>query len=162
MEAKVANSDNLELATQRVALVVQYQGSRFYGWQRQANNQRTVQEELENALASVVGQRIVVHAAGRTDTGVHAAAQVVHFDVQTLIPPHRWMGILNSRLPDDLAIRAAAPVQADWHARFSASWRRYRYTLYTNKVPNLFVRPYAWHYYYEPLDETLMQQRSRH
>lgn len=142
---------------QRVALLVQYQGRGFYGWQRQANHQRTVQGALEDALASVVGKRIVVHAAGRTDTGVHAAAQVVHFDVQTLIPPHRWMGILNSRLPEDIVIRAAAPVAANWHARFSASWRRYRYMVYTNKVPNLFVRPYAWHYYYEPLDEARMQ-----
>ncbi len=146
------------LVKQRIALVVQYQGSRFYGWQKQAHKLRTVQEELENALASVVGNRVVVHAAGRTDTGVHAAAQVVHFDVQTLIPPHRWMRILNSRLPEDIVIRASALVADDWHARFSASWRRYRYTLYTNKVPNLFVRPYAWHYYYEPLDADLIQQ----
>ncbi|MBE9032364.1 tRNA pseudouridine(38-40) synthase TruA [filamentous cyanobacterium LEGE 11480] len=143
---------------QRVALVLQYQGSQFSGWQRQPHNQRTVQEVLEDALASVVGARVVVHTAGRTDAGVHAAAQVVHFDVQTLIPPQRWMGILNGRLPEDIVVRAATPVSADWHARFSASWRRYRYTLYTNRVPNLFVSPYAWHYYYEPLDEKLMHQ----
>jgi tRNA pseudouridine38-40 synthase len=145
------------IPTQRIALVVQYQGSRFYGWQKQANDQRTVQECLEDALASVVRRRVVVHAAGRTDTGVHAAAQVVHFDVDSLIPPPRWLGILNSRLPEDIVIRAAAPVTADWHARFSACWRRYRYTLYTNKIPNLFVRPYAWHYYYAPLDVDRMQ-----
>ncbi len=145
------------LETQRVALVVQYQGTHFFGWQRQPD-QRSVQADLENVISAVVGEKVVVQAAGRTDTGVHAAAQVVHFDVQTLIPPHRWMGILNGRLPEDIVIRAAAPVAADWHARFSASWRRYRYTLYTNKCPNLFVRPYAWHYYYEPLDADRMQQ----
>jgi tRNA pseudouridine38-40 synthase len=146
-----------EPALQRVALVVQYQGTHFYGWQRQSTG-RTVQAVIEAAIASVVKRPVVVHAAGRTDTGVHAAAQVVHFEVKTLIPPYRWMSILNGRLPEDIVIRAAAPVAADWHARFSATWRRYRYTLYTNKCPNLFVRPYAWHYYYGALDETLIQQ----
>lgn len=147
-----------EQETQRIALVVQYLGTHFYGWQRQPN-QRTVQAELEDAIAKVLGQeRVVIHAAGRTDTGVHAAAQVIHFDAQTLIPAHRWMGILNSRLSDDIVIRAAAPVPATWHARFSATYRRYRYILYNAPRPNLFVRSLAWHYYYEPLDEILIQQ----
>jgi tRNA pseudouridine38-40 synthase len=116
-----------------------------------------VQAELEDAIATVIGQRVVVHAAGRTDTGVHAAAQVIHIDVPTQIPPHRWMGVLNGRLPPDIVIRGAAPVPGSWHARFSAAWRRYRYTLYTEKWPNLFVRPVAWHYYYEPLDADRIQ-----
>ena len=142
---------------QRVALVVQYLGTHFYGWQRQPRH-RTVQAELEDAIATVTGRRVVVHAAGRTDTGVHAAAQVVHMDVPSQIPPHRWMSVLNGRLPQDMVIRAAAPVSATWHARFSATWRRYRYTLYTDKWPNLFVGPVAWHYYYEPLDEDRIQR----
>jgi tRNA pseudouridine38-40 synthase len=142
--------------TQRIALVIQYLGTHFHGWQRQPN-QRTVQAEIERAIASVVGYPVVIHAAGRTDTGVHAAAQVAHFDVVTQIPAHRWMGVLNARLPGDILIRASAPVGSTWHARFSASWRRYRYTLYTDPRPNLFVRSQAWHYYYEPLDESLIQ-----
>ncbi|MBD2325934.1 tRNA pseudouridine(38-40) synthase TruA [Alkalinema sp. FACHB-956] len=147
-----------DLDNQRVALVVQYLGTHFYGWQRQLN-QRTVQEELETAIAAVLSQkRVVIHAAGRTDTGVHAAAQVVHFDAQTYIPAHRWMGILNRRLPADIVIRAAVPVPATWHARFSATYRRYRYTLYTASRPNLFVAPLAWHYYHEPLDHERIQK----
>ncbi|MCS6815272.1 MAG: tRNA pseudouridine(38-40) synthase TruA, partial [Cyanobacteria bacterium] len=137
----------------RVALVIQYVGTHFHGWQRQPN-QRTVQEDLETTIATVLGHPVTVHAAGRTDTGVHAAAQVVHFDSTALIPPHRWADILNSRLPDDILVRASAPVPLDWHARFSACWRRYRYTLYTDATPNLFVRPFVWHYYYAPLDIT--------
>lgn len=145
------------LEMQRVALIVQYLGTHFYGWQRQLN-QRTVQAELETVLSEVLGEnRVVIHAAGRTDTGVHAAAQVVHFDARTRIPAHRWTSILNGRLPDDIVIRAAAPVPATWHARFSATYRRYRYTLYTAARPNLFVRPLVWHYYHAPLDETLIQ-----
>lgn len=140
----------------RVALVIQYVGTHFHGWQRQPN-QRTVQEDLETTIATVLGQPVTVHAAGRTDTGVHAAAQVVHFDSTALIPPHRWADILNSRLPDDILVRASALVPLDWHARFSACWRRYRYTLYTDAIPNLFVRPFVWHYYYAPLDVALMQ-----
>jgi tRNA pseudouridine38-40 synthase len=147
----------MDMPPQRVALVVQYIGTHFNGWQRQPD-QRTVQAELEDTIASVLGCPVVIHAAGRTDTGVHAAAQVVHFDVQTRIPPHRWMGILNGRLPQDILIRAAAPVSDEWHARFSAVWRRYRYTLFTNPRPNLFVQPVAWHYYYMPLNVDLIQQ----
>lgn len=142
---------------QRIALLIQYLGTRFYGWQRQPNH-RSVQEEIETAIASVVGYPVVIHAAGRTDTGVHAAAQVAHFDVITLIPAHRWADVINARLPDDVLIRASAQVPADWHARFSASWRRYRYTIYTEARPNLFARSLSWHYYHAPLDESKMQQ----
>lgn len=142
---------------QRIALLIQYLGTRFYGWQRQPNH-RSVQEEIETAIASVVGYPVVIHAAGRTDTGVHAAAQVAHFDVITLIPAHRWADVINARLPDDVLIRASAQVPADWHARFSASWRRYRYTIYTEARPNLFARSVSWHYYHAPLDESKMQQ----
>ena len=142
--------------SRRVALVIQYLGTHFHGWQRQ-HRHRTVQEEVEQALASVLGHPVVLHGSGRTDAGVHAAAQVAHFDAVTRIPPHRWVDILNSRLPNDVLIRASAPVEKHWHARFSAAWRRYRYTLYTDARPNLFVRPYTWHYYHAPLDDALMQ-----
>jgi len=141
---------------QRVAIVIQYRGTHFHGWQRQPNG-RTVQEEIETAIAAVLNrERVPVHAAGRTDAGVHAAAQVAHFDAPAHIPGYRWATILNGRLPDDVLIRASAQVPPDWHARFSAQWRRYRYTLYTEARPNLFVRPYVWHYYQAPVDETLI------
>lgn len=143
------------LPVQRIALVVQYLGTHFCGWQSQPQ-QRTVQGEMETTIAAIVGQPVTVHAAGRTDSGVHAAAQVVHFDVQSPIPPQRWMSVLNSRLPPDVVVRASAAVPDTWHARFSASWRRYRYTLYTDPCPNLFLRPYVWHYYHQPLDASTM------
>jgi tRNA pseudouridine38-40 synthase len=142
--------------TQRVALVIQYLGTHFHGWQRQLR-QRTVQQEIEQAIQSVLGKPVTIHGAGRTDAGVHAAAQVAHFEAPTLIPAHRWADILNNRLPEDVLIRGAAAVEKTWHARFSACWRRYRYTLYTDARPNLFVRPFTWHYYHAPLDHTLIQ-----
>lgn len=141
---------------QRVALVIQYLGADFHGWQRQLN-QRTVQEEIEKAIANVLQHPVTLHGAGRTDAGVHAAAQVAHFDQSSSIPASRWAAILNSRLPEDILIRASAKVSQTWHARFSAIWRRYRYTIYTEKRPNLFVKPFSWHYYHTPLQESLMQ-----
>jgi tRNA pseudouridine38-40 synthase len=143
--------------TQRVALVIQYLGTHFHGWQYQPQ-QRTVQEDIETALASVLGYPVRIHAAGRTDTGVHAAAQVAHFDAPSHIPAHRWAQILNTRVSEDILIRASAAVSDTWHARFSAIWRRYRYTLYTDQCPNLFARPFTWHYYHEPVNEQLIQQ----
>lgn len=140
----------------RIALVIQYLGGNFHGWQRQLQ-QRTVQEELETAISEVIGYPVVVHGAGRTDAGVHAAAQVAHFNATGPIPAQRWASILNSRLPKDVLIRGSAQVPPTWHARFSAIWRRYRYTLYTEKRPNLFVEPFAWHYYRQPLEESLIQ-----
>jgi tRNA pseudouridine38-40 synthase len=142
--------------SQRIALAIQYLGTHFSGWQRQPN-QRSVQEEIEQTIASVLKYPVTLHGAGRTDTGVHAAAQVAHVNITSPIPAHRWADVLNSRLPEDILIRASASVPSDWHARFSASWRRYRYTIYTDSRPNLFVRPLSWHYYHAPLDESLIQ-----
>jgi tRNA pseudouridine38-40 synthase len=153
----VSNVESTDVAkTQRVALVIQYLGTHFHGWQRQPHH-RTVQEEIEQAIQSVVLKPVTLHGAGRTDTGVHAAAQVAHFDAPAHIPGYRWASILNSRLPKDVLIRASSTVDQAWHARFSATWRRYRYTLYTDPCPNLFVRPFAWHYYRNQLDVLLMQ-----
>jgi tRNA pseudouridine38-40 synthase len=145
-----------QLTEQRVALVIQYLGTHFYGWQRQPHH-RSVQEDIETVLSSVEHRPVTLHAAGRTDTGVHAAAQVAHFNTTSPIPAQRWAAVLNSRLPEDILIRASTAVAPDWHARFSACWRRYRYTIYTDARPNLFVRPFSWHYYYAPLDESLIQ-----
>jgi tRNA pseudouridine38-40 synthase len=141
---------------QRVALVIQYLGTHFHGWQRQPQH-RSVQEEIEKAIVAMVGYPVTLYGAGRTDAGVHAAAQVAHFNAPAHIPGHRWTDILNSRLPRDILIRASATVEPTWHARFSASWRRYRYTIYTDQRPNLFVRSLAWHYYLAPLDADKMQ-----
>jgi len=141
----------------RVALVIQYLGTAFYGWQRQPHY-RSVQEEIEWAINRTVapnstGAWVPLHGAGRTDSGVHAAAQVAHFDVTSPIPAEKFATVLNKQLPDEILIRASAPVSPDWHARFSATYRRYRYTLYTAATPNLFVAPWSWHYYYADLEE---------
>jgi tRNA pseudouridine38-40 synthase len=149
-------SQTMSTSIQRVALVIQYLGTRFHGWQRQPQH-RSVQAEIEQAIAALVGYPVALHGAGRTDTGVHAAAQVAHFEVVSQIPASRWASVLNARLPDDILIRGSAMVGSSWHARFSALWRRYRYTIYTNPRQNLFLQPYTWHYYHHPLAVERMQ-----
>jgi tRNA pseudouridine38-40 synthase len=141
----------------RIALVVQYLGTHFHGWQKQPRH-RTVQEELEQAIASVTNHPVTIYGAGRTDAGVHAAAQVAHFETDSPIPVGSWAKVLNASLAEDVLIRASAQVPDDWHACFSAIWRRYRYMIYTEKSPNIFLKDFSWHYYHYPLEESLIQE----
>ena len=137
----------------RFALCLQYDGAGFNGWQRQ-HNAPSVQQTLEEALRELdpAGPGLCV-AAGRTDTGVHAAGQVVHFDAVGPIPAHRWPKALNGRLPSTIRVVAAREVARDWHACFGACFRRYRYTLYNGRLPNLFVQPWSWHRYQARIEE---------
>jgi len=146
---------------QRIALCLQYEGSSFCGWQRQPH-QASVQETLERALARLDPYRPTkALAAGRTDSGVHAAGQVVHFEASGPIPAQRWAAALNGHLPASIRVRAAAAVPSSWHACFSASYRRYRYTLYNGRRPNLFLAPWSWHRYRQRLDERAMAAALR-
>ena len=142
----------------RLALCLQYDGSAYCGWQKQPRDP-SVQETLEQAIAALDPHRPVrVQAAGRTDTGVHAAAQVAHVDVSGPIPAQRWPAALNGRLPSTIRVRAGAQVPHDWHACFSASYRRYRYTIHNARLPNLFLAGWSWHRYQLRLDEELMRR----
>lgn len=141
----------------RIALVIQYLGTHFHGWQRQKNH-CSVQEEIEKAISLKVGNPVTIHGAGRTDAGVHAAGQVAHFETDSPIPAHAWSKVLKGELNPDILIRGSAKVPPDWHACFSANWRRYRYTIYTGQLPNLFLKPFTWHFYHLPLDEFLIQE----
>jgi len=152
----VVNCRTLVKSSKRVALVIQYLGTNFHGWQRQPN-QVSIQGCIENVISKIAGYPIKIHGAGRTDAGVHAAAQVAHFEYEGAIPAHKWAKIINARLPEGILIRASAQVAADWHARFSAVWRRYRYTIYTDKRPNVFINQTCWHYYQSVLQESLIQ-----
>jgi tRNA pseudouridine38-40 synthase len=142
----------------RIALCLQYDGSCFNGWQRQSQAP-SVQARLEAAIAELDPQRPCrTMAAGRTDTGVHAAGQVVHFDAHGPIPAERWAAALNGRLPASIRVRASVAAPEGWHACFSASYRRYRYTIYNGRTPNLFLAPWSWHRYQLQLEERLMAE----
>ena len=139
----------------RVALYIQYDGSYFSGWQRQ-KNAISVQETIENALLKVSNQKIRIFAAGRTDAGVHASGQVVHFDIDFVIPSNRYVDVLNNRLPPTIRILESVEVKNDWHSCYSALYRHYRYVINNNKIPNLFLNKWSWHRYQKPLDEFSM------
>ena len=128
----------------------------FCGWQRQPNG-NSVQAVLDGAISALDPHRpVLTVAAGRTDAGVHAAGQVVHFDSCGPIPARRWAPALNGRLPSSIRVREAVERPLQWHACYSASYRRYRYTLYNGRRPNLFLAPWSWHRYQTRLDEQAM------
>ena len=139
----------------RAALIIQYDGSYFNGWQRQ-KNAISVQEMLEDAIFKVSNQRIKTFAAGRTDAGVHASGQVVHFDIESVIPCDRLADVLNIRLPHTIRILESVEVKNNWHACYSAVYRHYRYVINNSKIPNLFLNKWTWHRYQKSLDEFLM------
>ncbi len=139
----------------RVALLVQYDGSNYSGWQRQ-KNATTVQEILEKALFKITQHTVKTFAAGRTDAGVHASGQVVHFDIDSVIPGNRYSDLLNSFLPLTIRILESVEVKDSWHACYSASYRHYRYVINNSKFSNVFINNWSWHKYQKVLDEVLM------
>jgi tRNA pseudouridine38-40 synthase len=140
----------------RIALGIEYDGSQFHGWQSQQAGVRTVQSCVEAALARVADHPVSVICAGRTDTGVHASAQVIHFDAHCRRPLRAWVLGCNSYLPDDICVVWAREVAQQFHARFSAYARRYRYVILNRAVRSaLQYKQVTWHHY--PLDVQRMQ-----
>ena len=143
----------------KIALGVEYDGSDFHGWQFQGDV-RSVQECLEKALSSVADQPISVHCAGRTDTGVHATAQVVHFETTAQRSNRSWILGSNANLPDDISISWAKEMPEQFHARFSAVGRRYRYQIINRPFRSALWRQRAvW--IHHPLDEEKMQRAAQ-
>jgi tRNA pseudouridine38-40 synthase len=142
----------------RVALGLEYDGQHFCGWQTQPNA-CAVQDVLESALHEIAGETITVACAGRTDTGVHALAQVVHFDTAALRPQSAWVRGVNALLPPTVAVRWAQEVAPTFHARFSARARRYRYVLLNRPTrPGLASGRVGW--FHAPLDLQRMRQAA--
>lgn len=138
----------------RVALGVEYDGKPYCGWQSQTDG-ITVQDTLQNALTQIAGEQISVVAAGRTDTGVHALEQVVHFDTQALRPLTAWVRGVNALLPDSIGVRWAHPAPDEFHARFSAHGRSYRYLLINCPTrPAIQAGKVGW--FHAPLDMDAM------
>jgi tRNA pseudouridine38-40 synthase len=139
----------------RLALGVEYDGSRFLGWQTQPGG-GTVQDALEAALAGIAGSAVGVTCAGRTDRGVHARAQVVHFDTEAERPDSAWVRGVNALLPESVAVLWSRRVDAQFHARYGAFARTYRYVLVNRPVrPALAARHAGW--FHHPLDADRMQ-----
>ncbi len=125
----------------RILLTISYDGTEFCGYQIQPNK-RTVEEELEKALEKLLGKRVKTVASGRTDSGVHALNQKVHFDSDAKIPPQKYAEALNSLLPSDVKVVSSKRVKSDFNARYSAKNKTYRYSLYFGKVENPMLSRY--------------------
>lgn len=139
----------------RIALGVEYDGSAFAGWQSQPGG-NTVQDVLEQALATIADHPLRTVCAGRTDAGVHALEQVVHFDTDASRPDSAWIRGVNAHLPPQVAVRWAKPVSMEFHARFSARARSYRYVLLNRPVrPALMTGLVGW--FHHPLDLAAMR-----
>ena len=142
----------------RIALVIEYNGTHFSGWQRQPGT-RTVQECVETAVSAVADTPLRVVCAGRTDAGVHALGQVVHFDAPVTRAPRAWTFGVNANLPDDISVIRVHEVGEDFHARFSALRRHYRYVIFNREVrPAVLAGRVSW--VYRPLDEARMAQAA--
>jgi len=140
----------------RIALGLEYDGSRFCGWQSQPSA-CAVQDVVERALSGIACHPVRVVTAGRTDAGVHAVSQVVHFDTSSERPETAWVRGVNALLPDSVGVLWARPVADEFHARFSAQERRYRYVLLNHPVrPALLAGRVGW--YHAPLDIELMKE----
>jgi tRNA pseudouridine38-40 synthase len=139
----------------RFALTVEYDGRPFQGWQRQAHGP-SVQQTLEQAAHSVTGETPAVHAAGRTDAGVHALAMRAHLDIAKPIAPFRLMEALNAQVrPAPVAVTACQLAADDWHARFSCTGRAYEYRVVNRRAPLTVERGLAWQVP-QPLDDRAM------
>lgn len=142
-----------------MALAVEYDGRTLAGWQSQPHG-NTVQDKLETALSAIAGQPVGTIAAGRTDAGVHAMMQVVHFDAPVERPLTAWVRGVNSHLPPEVAVLWAKPVNEQFHARFSAFSRSYSYFLLAQPVrPALAAGKIGW--YHQPLDAAAMREAGQ-
>ncbi|MBS0298604.1 MAG: tRNA pseudouridine(38-40) synthase TruA [Proteobacteria bacterium] len=139
----------------RVVLVLEYDGSRYCGWQSQPQG-CSIQDVLETALSAIAQEKIRVITAGRTDTGVHALYQVVHFDTLAQRPVSAWIRGVNALLPNDIAVLWATEVSGEFHARYSAKERRYLYLLLNQPMrPGINNNKVGW--YHHPLELAKMQ-----
>jgi tRNA pseudouridine38-40 synthase len=138
-----------------IVLTLEYDGTSYVGWQTQPNG-LAVQEVVEKALAEILGHKVHVHASGRTDAGVHARGMVAHFHTETNLPLKAFRDGVNTFLPYDIAIKEVREMPADFHARFSAKGKWYRYTIYRGEVRSPLIARSAW-YRRGNLDLSLMR-----
>ena len=125
-------------------IAIEYDGSRYCGWQRQ-NHDPTIQAEIEKALKTITGQKISVVGSGRTDAGVHAYGQVANFKCDTRLNAHDFAGAINSLTPDDIVITGCEEVDGTFHARYSVKSKVYVYKILNRSHPAALYRQYAWH-----------------
>ena len=143
----------------RIAIGIEYDGTAYNGWQRQRTG-IGVQQRLEESIAHVADEAVDITCAGRTDTGVHASGQVGHFDTSADRTDRGWLLGINSNLPDDVNVSWVRRVSDDFHARYSATARSYRYVILNRLVRSALSRNRAW-WVHQPLDDKLMHEAAQ-
>jgi tRNA pseudouridine38-40 synthase len=141
-----------------IKLTIEYEGTRYRGWQAQAGGQ-TIQQILTQAIEAVVRKPIKLYGSGRTDAGVHAIGQVAHFNTDTTIPADKLVHAINAHLPADIGVNSAEDVPEDFHARYSAKQKTYRYTILQQAVRPVLERRFA-HWVSYPLDVERMREAA--
>ncbi len=141
-----------------VKLIVEYDGTRYAGWQRQPDRP-TIQEAIETAVKQLTQLEVSVIGAGRTDAGVHAVGQVASFRIDRDWTPKEWVKGMNARLPDDIVVRSADLMPEEFHARYAAKGKLYRYRVLNRPERPALHRAYVWHVY-RPLDVEAMRDAA--
>ncbi len=145
-----------------IACGIEYDGTDYHGFQRQPENHgQTAQGVIEAAIVRISGEMSVVHGAGRTDAGVHASGQVIHFHTNMQLPPQVWLKALNANLPPAVAVKWSQEMSERFHARFSALSRSYRYTIWNDATPTPLQARYSYHCR-QPLAVELMDEACRY
>ena len=144
----------------RLQLIIAYDGTNYHGFAKQINAV-TIQEILEKAIENLTGQKVHVMASGRTDAGVHAMAQCCVVDVETSIPEGQFARALNARLPHDIVIKESCEVRADFHPRYMAKKKTYRYQIFTGATRDPFIDKYVY-FYPRKLDILRMQEAAKY
>jgi len=138
-----------------IQIIIAYDGSRFFGWQKTRSGM-AIQEEMEKAISRILGKAVQTEAASRTDRGVHAKGQVVHFRTDQIIHPHQFQRALNAILPQEISVQSVQLVDEQFHPTLSALAKEYHYWICNSSTQLPMNRLYSWHVH-RPLDITLMQ-----
>ncbi len=146
--------------TKNFKITIEYDGSRYHGWQRQKTD-RSVQEEIEKAIAKMTSSRVTLIGSGRTDAGVHAVGQVANFKCDTRLEPEAFFNGLNSLLPEDIIIKDCEAVATAFHARYDARSKIYQYKILNQSVPAAIGRQYGW-FIRKALDRQAMRTAMAH
>ena len=146
--------------TKNFKVTIEYDGSRYHGWQRQKKD-HSIQAEIEMALEKITSAKVTLFGSGRTDAGVHAAGQVANFKCDTRLAPAAFISGLNSLLPEDIIIKDCERVATNFHARYDARSKLYHYKMLNRSIPAAIGRQYVWHIR-KPLDRRTMRAAVAH
>ena len=142
-----------------IKIVIEYDGTRYKGWQRLGDSDNTIQQRIETVLSKMAGENIEITASGRTDAGVHARNQVANFRTDCTLSEHKMLKYCYEYLPEDIVVKSVEEIDLNFHARYHAKVKKYVYNICNNKVHNVFTRKYAYHIP-QPLNIEKMRKAS--